>query len=228
TAIPDKRHLAVLPFGVIGNDAANMAFSNGLSETLTVKLTQLTDKYPLEVVPLSELRSEKVSTAEQARKAFSVNLVLEGQMQTFGNQVRINYSLIDPLSRRQLRADTITADYSNPFSVEDRVVDSVLATLDLELQKQERDAMRNRGTNDTEAYESYLRGRGYFQQFDRPENVDNAITEFNRSLRKDKNYANAYAGLGQAFWMKYTQTHEAFWVKKAEESCESALALDIK
>jgi len=228
TAIPEKRHLAVLPFGIIGNDVANSAFSNGLSETLTAKLTQLTDKYPLEVVPLSELRAEKVSTAEQARKAFSVNLVLEGQMQTFGNQVRINYSLIDPLSRRQLRADTITADYSNPFSVEDRVVDSVLATLDLELQKQERDAMRNRGTNDTEAYESYLRGRGYFQQFDRPENVDNAITEFNRSLRKDKNYANAYAGLGQAFWMKYTQTHEAFWVKKAEESCESALALDIK
>src|SRR5262249_40565204 len=160
------------------------------------------------------LRSEKVSTAEQARKAFSVNLVLEGQMQTFGNQVRINYSLVDPLSRRQLRADTITADYSNPFSVEDRVVDSVLAKLDLELQKQERDAMRNRGTNNAESYELYLRGRGYLQQYDRPENLDSAIAAFNQALQKDKNYANAYAGLGQALWKKYAQTHEAFWVNK--------------
>ena len=228
TAIPDKRHLAVLPFGIIGNDAANSAFSNGLSETLTAKLTQLTDKYPLEVVPLSELRAEKVSTAEQARKAFSVNLVLEGQMQTFGNQVRINYSLIDPLSRRQLRADTITADYSNPFSVEDRVVDSVLANLDLELQRQERDAMRNRGTNDTEAYEAYLRGRGYLQQYDRPENLDKAIAAFNRALQHDKNYAAAYAGLGRAFSRKYLDTHDAFWISKAQESCEQSLALNTK
>jgi serine/threonine-protein kinase len=228
TAIPEKRHLAVLPFGVIGNDAANMAFSNGLSETLTVKLTQLTDKYPLEVVPLSELRAEKVSTAEQARKAFSVNLVLEGQMQTFGNQVRINYSLVDPLSRRQLRADTITADYSNPFSVEDRVVDSVLAKLDLELQKQERDAMRNRGTNDSEAYESYLQGRGYLQQYDRPENLDKAVTAFNQALQRDKNYAAAYAGLGQVFSLKYVQTHDAFWISKAQASCERSLNLNNK
>src|SRR5262249_30190145 len=169
-----------------------------------------------------------VSTAEQARKAFSVNLVLEGQMQTFGNQVRINYSLVDPLSRRQLRADTITADYSDPFSVEDRVVDSVLAKLDLELQKQERDAMRNRGTNDSEAYESYLQGRGYLQQYDRPENLDKAITAFNQALQRDKNYAAAYAGLGQTFSRKYVETHDAFWIGKAQESCERSLTLNAK
>jgi serine/threonine protein kinase/Flp pilus assembly protein TadD len=228
TAIPDKRHLAVLPFGVIGNDAANTAFSNGLSETLTVKLTQLTDKYPLEVVPLSELRAEKVSTAEQARKAFSVNLVLEGQMQTFGNQVRINYSLVDPLSRRQLRADTITADYSNPFSVEDRVVDSVLAKLDLELQKQERDAMRNRGTNNAEAYELYLRGRGYLQEYEKPENIESAIHDLNTAIENDRKYANAYAALGDAYFKKYNLSHEPSWVERARTACTESAHLAEK
>src|SRR5262249_4024285 len=112
-AISSRRHLAVLPFTSAGDDSAKSAFSDGLSDTLTARLVRLTDKYPLEVVPASEVRSEKITTAEQARKFFGVNLVLGGQVQFHRGQVRVNYSLVNASDRTLLRAGTITAEDSN-------------------------------------------------------------------------------------------------------------------
>ena len=62
--------LAVLPFAPMADDPGSKAFCNGLTETLTAKLTQLTDNYPLQVVPTSEIRTEAVTSVEQARKIF--------------------------------------------------------------------------------------------------------------------------------------------------------------
>ena len=49
------------------------------------------------------------------------------------------------------------------------------------------------------AYEAYIRGRGYLQEYEKPENIDSAIAEFKRALKIDPNYAPAYAGLGEAY-----------------------------
>ena len=52
----------------MADDPGSKAFCNGLTETLTAKLTQLTGSYPLQVVPTSEIRTEGVTSVEQARK----------------------------------------------------------------------------------------------------------------------------------------------------------------
>ena len=71
-------HLAVLPFTSTLEDPGTRAFCNGLTETLAVKLTQLSGSNPLQVVPTSEIRAEGITNVEQARKGFGVTLVLEG------------------------------------------------------------------------------------------------------------------------------------------------------
>src|SRR5262249_17672141 len=110
--VTGSRHLAVLPFTTVGGDSGNSAFSDGLSDTLTARLAQLTSKYPLEVVPVSEMRSDRISSVEQARKAFGVNLVLDGQVHFYGRQVRVNYSLINARDRTLIRAGTVTTEDS--------------------------------------------------------------------------------------------------------------------
>ena len=82
--------LAVLPFAPTTNDPSSKAFGDGLTETLTAKLAQLSGNYPLQVVATSEIRAEGVTSVEQARKNFGVGLVLEGNLHSSGNQVRVN------------------------------------------------------------------------------------------------------------------------------------------
>jgi len=222
------KNLAVLPFQAIGGSPENQAYSDGITETLTTHLTQLTATHALQVVPAREVRLRRVSSAEAARKELGVSLVLEGTFDRSGNVVRVNYVLVDTGTLRQLRAATITADASNPFAVQDRVAESTVGLLELELKPQERQALETHGTQVAGAYEFYLQGRGYLQNYDKPENVENAVSVFGRALSLDPNYALAHAGLGEAFWKKYEARKESEWIEPARKACERARALNSK
>jgi len=225
----DKPHasmrLAILPFTPAGGDANSKAFADGLTETLAAKLTQLTGQYPLQIVPPNEIRGEGITTAEQARKGFGVDRVLIGSLHESGTRVRVTYSLVDPEAMRQLSADTITADSSDTFAVEDRVVENVVQMLGLQLEQNARASLITHGTQEPAAYDYYLRGRGYLQDYHKLENLEAAIAVFGRALQRDPNYALAYAGMGEAYWYKYEATREREWVDKAFASCEHAVAL---
>jgi tetratricopeptide (TPR) repeat protein/TolB-like protein/tRNA A-37 threonylcarbamoyl transferase component Bud32 len=217
--------LAVLPFAPTGDDPGAKAFCDGLTETLTAKLTQLTGNYPLQVVPSSEIRAEGVTSVEQARRDFGVGLVLEGSLHGSGNQVRVTYSLVDAETRRQLHADTVDAAVTDAFAVEDRVVDGVLGMLGLEIQGNDRVVLAAHGTGDPSAYDQYLRGRGYLLEYHQPENIDKAIAAFNRALTLDTKYAKAYAALGEAYWQGYQEgQHAGDWMEKAGAACDQAVA----
>ena len=204
-ALSTPVQLAVLPFAPMADDPGSKAFCNGLTETLTAKLTQLTDNYPLQVVPTSEIRTEAVTSVEQARKIFGVGLVLEGSLHSSGNQVRITYTLVDARTNRQLQAETVDADVSDAFAVEDRVVDGTLRMLGLAIKSDDRVVLAAHGTGDPSAYDQYLRGRGYMLDYHKRENIDSAISAFNRALTLDPKYAEAYAALGKAYWLEYQE-----------------------
>jgi eukaryotic-like serine/threonine-protein kinase len=222
TVLPEKKHLVVLPFTPAKEDAESRAFCRGLTETLSSKLTRLTDKYPLQVVPASEARLLTTASVEEARTRLGVNLVLEGSFHQLGQKTRVNYNLVDARTRRVLRAATIAADADNPFELEDRVVASALGSLDLELGTQERRNLAVHGTTQPEAYDSYLRGRGYLQDYEKAENVESAIQVFRRALDSDPNFGLAYAGLGESYWQKYELTHDRFWISLATDACQRA------
>jgi len=217
--------LAVLPFAPMADDPGSKAFCNGLTETLTAKLTQLTDNYPLQVVPSSEIRTEGVSSVEQARKNFGVGLVLEGSLHSSGNQVRVTYTLVDAKTNRQLHAETIDADVSDAFAVEDRVVNGTLQMLGLAIKSDDRVVLAAHGTGASSAYDQYLRGRGYLLDYHKHENIDSAISAFNRALTLDPKYAEAYAGLGKAYWLGYQEGEGGSeWMDRARSACNLAVA----
>ena len=216
--------LAVLPFTPMGDDPGSKAFGNGLTETLTAKLTQLTGSHPLQVVPTSEIRAEGVTSVEQARKSFGVGLVLEGSLHGSGNQVRVTYTLVDAKTNRQLDAQTFDADVSDAFAVEDRVVDGTLRMLGLSIQGNDRVVLAAHGTADPSAYDQFLRGRGYLLDYHKHENIDSAISAFNRALSLDPKYAQAYAALGKAYWVGYEEGEGGSdWVEKARAACNQAV-----
>jgi len=218
------KELAILPF--VTPDASNRAMSDGLSETLSAKLSHLSDRYPIAVVSPSEARMQGVTNIDEARKTLGATLVLTGTLRRSGDIVRVTYALIDAPSHRQLRADSITSEVSNPFAFEDRVVDSILDSLQIAMQPDERRALAVRGTTEPQAYDYYLQGVGYLQDYHKPENVDSAMTVFRHALERDPKYASAMAGVGRASWYKYDSSRDPEWARKAQEACEKAVKID--
>ena len=222
TGLPARKHVAVLPFRPAGEDAQARAFCQGLTETLTAKLVQLTARHPLQVVAPGDVREVAAASVGQARTELGVNLVIEGSFHQLGDKMRVTYNLVDARTSRVLRADAITAAASDPFSLEEQVVESAVRALDVELTNEERQALAAHGTNQPQAYDFYLRGRGYLQDYQKMENIDSAIGLFQRALQTDPKFALAYSGLGESYWQKYDITHERSWVAKALEACQQA------
>ena len=226
THVPRQKLLAILPFRALEGDVETASFTDGLTATLTTKLTQLTDNHSLGVISASEIQAKQVTTADQAYAEFGVNLVLEGTLSQSGDLLRINYDLVDPRTHRQLRGESFDLPASNPFAVQDRVVDGAVQMLELEVPPAERQVLDSHGTQIPAAETLYLQGRGYLQNYDRPENNDSAIQVFQQALKLDPNYALAYAGLGDAYWKKYRDNKDPQWVQSSRESCEKAVNLD--
>ena len=224
--LPALKQLAILPLNYSTESPDMAAFSDGLNETLTARLTELTRTHDLQIIPTSEIQSKGVKTLQDANEEFGVNLGLELGVQRSGDLLRVNYILVDAKTHRQLRGDTITAAASDPFTLEDKVSNSILDALELELSPEERPHRNNYGTATPAAYDYFLQGRGYLQESQKPENIDSAIAVFGRALELDPNYAQAFASLGEAYWQKYELTHEKSYVERATSTCKTAVQLE--
>jgi eukaryotic-like serine/threonine-protein kinase len=218
--------LAVLPLSTKDGNDETLAFDNGLVETLTSRLTQLSKNHPLQVVPASEVRAKGVTNLREAREQFGATLGLQLNVERSGHLVRVNYALVDAKLHSQLGGDTITAPDSDPFSLEDRVAESIAKCLEIELQPQEERALIAHGTNQPSAYDYYLQGLGYLQEPLKRENIDSAVTVFGHALEKDPQYALAIAGLGESYWRHYELDKENRWASQAQAACEKAVAMD--
>ncbi len=226
-ATHDEKQLAVLRLSTSEDDDKEIsAFGNGLTETLAARLIQLGGKHHLQVVPASEVRAKGVTTLREAQQEFGVNLGLELTLRRSGEVVRVNYSLVDAQTHRQLGGDTITAPASDAFAIEDQVADSVVKSLKIDLQPQEQVSLTAHGTTEPGAYDYYLQGRGYLQEFQRRENVESAITLFSHALEKDPHFSLAFAGLGEAYWRRFELEKQNQWAKQAQEACEKAASLN--
>lgn len=227
--LPEQKLLAIVPFHVVGGSPETVAFSDGLNETLTARITQLVKEGAVQVVPASEVRTGQVHSAEAARRQFGATLVLEGSLERSGDELRVTFSLVDPKRRRQLEGGTVTSPAADPFAIEDQVVENVAQMLSLKQRPGTMTTAPVHGTTMPGAYDLYLEGRGYLQNWDKPENIDKAIGAFEGATHFDPNYARAFTGLGEAYLKKYVTyatSNRMQWIRPARNACQRAMALD--
>ncbi|MFN7935394.1 MAG: protein kinase [Bryobacteraceae bacterium] len=220
--LPTQKHLAVLPFTIIGNDEELRALSDGLVESVTAQLTQVEQfQSQFAVVPPSEIRSRKIESAEQARRIHGANLVITGSAQRLAKRIQITLHLIDTSTLRQINARTIDAAASQPNTLRDNAVSATLRLLDVRLSS----PVPDEAPADAVARTDYLKGRGFMARMDVHGNVDKAIASFESAVRLDPNYALACAALGEAYGVKARMNNDPQLTAKAIEYARKAVAL---
>jgi serine/threonine-protein kinase len=224
-----EKQLVVLPFTNVGNDPENQGFCDGLVEILSSKLSQLEQfQRKIRVVPSTDVLREGIVSVREARQIFGATLAITGSVQRTENRVRLTINLVDPQTLRQLKSKTIDTETHDISVLQDGVVLEVADLLDVNLSSQAKQVLAVGGTTVPSAYEYYMQGRGYLQRYEVTQNVDTAITLFNRALELDPKYALAEAGLGEAYWRSYEQTKDTQWAEKAKKSIADAIALNDK
>jgi len=219
-----RRHVVVLPLTAVGAQTELQVLADGLMETIARRLSQfegLNEEFL--VVPASEVRRREVTTPTDALKRFGVNYAVEGSLQGQGERLRLVLTLVDAEQLRQLDTVMVNGTRANAFSLEDGAVTRLANLLNLRIQPNHVGLDRPATPS---AYEFYYRGRGYLLESHKTENLENAITMFERALVDDDEYALAYAGLGEAYWRMYDRTSDPKWIDLAVDICQKAIESD--
>jgi tetratricopeptide (TPR) repeat protein/tRNA A-37 threonylcarbamoyl transferase component Bud32 len=84
------------------------------------------------------------------------------------------------------------------------------------------------GGRNPDALRYYTEGLGPLRDYYKPENVDSAIGSFNQAVKLDPTYAEAWAGLGGAYSLKYEDTKQQDMLPKAQDACLKSIRFDSK
>ncbi len=227
--LPDKPSIAVLPFTNMSDDPAQEYFADGMTEDLITDLSKISGLF---VIARNSTFAYKGKTVKvrQVAEDLGVRYVLEGSVRRAGEQVRINAQLIDATTGGHLWADRYDGSLTNIFGLQDTITRKIVAVLAVQLTAGEEAAAGHKETDNPEAYDAFLQGwQHYLRQ--NPENFRKAISNFEKAIELDSQYARAYAALAATYW----QVWKRFWHTKvgllylhdprflAEEFLEKAL-----
>ncbi|MCU1252655.1 MAG: serine/threonine protein kinase with repeat [Edaphobacter sp.] len=221
----NEKHIAVLPFDIVGGTAENDALVQGLMDSLTGTLSNLeVDKKALWVVPASEVRRLKVTDPAAALKQLGANLVVKGSIRRDGTDIHLDVNLIDTKSLRQIGSAALEDRAGDLATLQNEAVSRLARLMNITVTA---DMLRNTGGSvNPAAYEDYLTALGYMQRYDKAGNLDLAITALENSIRTDPSFALGYAQLGEAYRLKNRVDHDPRWVEEALANCKRAVDLD--
>jgi adenylate cyclase len=225
-ALPEKPSIAVLPFQNMSGDTEQEYFADGITEDLITDLSKISGLFVIARNSSFVYKGRSVKVQEIGRD-LGVRFVLEGSVRKAGNRVRITAQLIDAGSGGHLWAERFDRDLTDIFSTQDEVVETIVGALAITLTPGEEQRLRRRGTENVEAYETWLRARELLGGGTR-ESVVQSRAMYRRSIAIDPAFANPHAGLALAEIMDYINdwaADPAAALDEAERCAHRALEL---
>lgn len=222
---PAEKHIAVLPFDNIGSNPENDALAAGLMESLSGRLSNLdVGNQSLWIVPTSEVRYRHVTDPADALKQLGANLVIKGAVERDGQDIHLTVNLIDTQNLRQLGSVDVEDRAGDLSTLEDEAVSRLAHLMDLNVTA---DMLRNTGGRvNPAAYQDYLTALGYMQRYDKPGNLDQAISTLQNAVKTDPGFALGYGELGEAWRRKYMTEQNPKSLTEAEANAQKAAQLD--
>src|SRR6202011_1014532 len=131
-------------------------------------------------------------------KQLGVANILEGSVQKAADQVRVNVQLIQVASDSHLWADTYDRKLVDIFAVESEMAKAIAESLQAKLTGGEQQALAAKPTNNSEAYDAYLRGLALDARSSSPTDSEKVVGFYERSVQLDPTFALAWARLSRA------------------------------
>jgi TolB-like protein/cytochrome c-type biogenesis protein CcmH/NrfG len=224
-SIPDKS-IAVLPFDNLSDDKSNAYFAEGIQDEILTRLSKIA---ALKVISRTSTQKYK-SAPDNLRdvgQQLGVANVLEGSVQKIANAVHVNVQLIKAATDEHLWAESYNRKLDDVFGVEGEVASAIAQQLKTTLTGAEEKAVTDRPTQNTAAYDAYLRGLAIEHNQYSIEAYQQAARDYADAVQLDPRFALAWARLAVSRSFLYfnavdTNTNSAGAVK---EAADRAMAL---
>src|SRR5882762_6944689 len=192
-----EKSVAVLPFENLSEDKANAYFAEGIQDEIVTRLAKIADLKVISRTSTQQYQSKPGNLSEIAKQLGVAN-ILEGSVQKAADQVRVNVQLIQVDSDSHLWADTYDRKLVDIFGVESEVAKAIAEALQAKLTGREQQALAVKPTNNSEAYDAYLRGLALDVRASSPTDLEKVVGFYERAVQLDPAFALAWARLSRA------------------------------
>jgi TolB-like protein len=215
--------IAVIPFDNVSMDEANEPFTVGIHHDLLTQLSKINSLKVISRTSVLRYRNSDMPIPEIAAE-LGVSTVLEGGVQRVGDNVRINVQLIDSATDEHLWAETYDRELSaaNVFAIQSEIAASIAGALKATLTQDDERRLNTVPTDNLDALEAYFNGKK-LADLRGSESIESAISEFERAISLDPDFAMAYAGLGYA-WLLLPEYSATVDRKLTRESSKAAIS----
>jgi eukaryotic-like serine/threonine-protein kinase len=222
-----EKHIAVLPFEIVGGAHETQALGDGLMDSLAGRLSNLdAANKTLWVVPANEVRSRKVNDPRSALREFGATIVVKGSFERNEQAARLKLTLIDPKRTREIGFVDVEDHAGDLAALQDEAVTRLGRLMNISVGEQHASASEESVVH--AVYEDYLLALGYIQRYDKPGNLDLAINALQRATETDQHFALGFARLAQVYVLKYRLDLNPRWLQEAQQYCKRALQLDSR
>jgi TolB-like protein len=198
TSIVPEKSIAVLPFENLSRDPDNAYFADGIQEEILTRLAKIAALKVISRTSTQRYQSKPSNLAEIAQQ-LGVAHILEGSVQKAADQVRVNVQLVNARTDFHLWAETYDRKLTDLFGVESEVAKAIADALQAKLTGGEQRALTVKPTNNSEAYDAYLRGLALEARTTvSPDDSEKAVGFYQRAVQLDPAFALAWARLSRA------------------------------
>jgi serine/threonine protein kinase/tetratricopeptide (TPR) repeat protein len=217
--------LAVLPFVNVTADPNTEYLSDGITESLINSLAQLPNLTVMSRSSVFQYKGRELDVQEAGRR-LKVQAVLTGRVSQRGDDLSISAELVDVRNNSHLWGEQYQRKLSDILPLQRNIASEISEKLRVRLTGAEKDRLTKKYTENTEAYQLYLKGRYFAAKFTK-EGLDKGLDYFNQAIAKDPTYALAYDGVAYYYvtaadW--FLSPREA--MPKAKAAAQSALEID--
>ncbi len=193
-----SKSIAVPPFENLSSDKENAYFAEGIQEEILTRLAKIADLKVISRTSTQQYQSKPGNLSEIAKQLGVAN-ILEGSVQKAAGQVRVNVQLIEVASDSHLWANTYDRKLVDIFGVESEVAKAIADALQAKLTGGEQQALAVKPTNNSEAYDAYLRGLALEARTSTsPDYLQKAIGFYGGAVQLDPAFAAGWARLSRA------------------------------
>jgi len=227
-SIPDKS-IAVLPLDNLSEEKANAFFADGIQEELLSSLAKIKDLKVISRTSVMQYKTGITRNLKEIAQQLGVSNVIEGSVRRSGNHIRVSVQLIDALTDRHIWVQDYDRTMADSLALQGELATEIAAGVGATLSPQEKARVEAKPTNNTAAYDAYLRGRAFAagSPFDKP-TVDGAIHSYQEAVKLDPTFVLAWARLSSvqsnSYWLGLDPSPAR--LAAAKDSLDHALALD--
>ena len=222
--------IAVLPFTDMSSEGDQEYFCDGLADELIADLGRLEGVRVASRTAAFQFKGRALDLAEIGRR-LNVGTILEGAVRKAGTRVRVTVQLTSVADGYQLWSERYDRTMDDIFAIQDDIARTTVDKLRVRLSHGDISGVlgerARRRTEDTEAYQEYLRGRFHWNKRT-PAGFQQAHVHFQHAVERDPHYALAHVGLADTFnvlgYYSVIPPSEAY--PKAKAASSRALEMD--